>query len=342
MRAIMRIEGFGMTLPIVGSNPRGVIAQEDFFNDIDTVSIFVNNNTSQYYYYDNTFNPVTDHVNLHHYRCQIEDCPYCTLVESAIRKHDIALDQIVSFATFHEKCGFEYDADSDEYWYNNLPEAYNMRASSYFWQEYSEDSEDSEEREYDYDNPSRENNYNDLADQYTYGYEPNQSDTSESWSSLRRINWKNLSYVGCGRYGITFSDGKYAIKVGTISSYDIAQIKRAASVGFGVPVYYFAQNRRIPNKLLFAIKNQDIMCYGDSAHWTDYVNSHTLRADISVMGLATPFAYQEDYYDNDRNEGAAVCAKLKDEYYNASGNQWLDEHMYNIGFYNDALVILDF
>lgn len=338
MIAITRYSNHQLTLPMFGNS--GVIVQEDFFGEADFSSIEIFNGSgyaAAYHYYDAKFNPVTDDSAFHHYHCGEADCDYCRLAESAIRIHDIAVYELVSFETFREVCALEYDAENDEYWYNNLPtHSWQMRAVNDHWQ--AESSEYSEE-DSDYD--SDEDDYSDIdTDSYTYGYDHGETSKRDRYM-LRKINWRNLRVIGAGAYGITFTDGKYAIKVGEISRYDVQRIESAAKHGYSVPVYYYANDRRVPAKLLKAVMTCEAYRFGSRVNWRHYVNKDTYKADISVMGLAEPFFDHEDCcYDG--REAEAVVMRLRREYSRATGDKWNDAHEGNMGYYNGALVILDF
>jgi len=325
MQAIARYEQIAMTLPTYGD--RGVKVQEDFFPEIDLSSIFAGRGYYASYHHD-IYNPVTDGPEFHHYYCGNADCAYCAAVQGSLKDGN-ALPQMISFERFNEKYPYILNTASNE-WYRDTPvngfTPSQILYDSWLWQDEEEDES--------YDD------YGIDTSDYTYGYK--QGETSKhDRHMLRKINWRKLTVVGAGAYGITFTDGKYAIKVGEINRFDVQNLETAAEHGFSVPVHYYAKNRRVPAKLLQNVQTCDAYRFGSRVNWQNYVNRYTLKADIMVMGLAEPFLDHESC-NYDEREAEAIVNRLRHEYAAATGNDWRDAHEGNMGYYNGALVILDF
>lgn len=347
MIAITRIEQLAMSLPTFGT--RGFIVQEDFFAELDTsLGIFDQgrwyNKIDGGHYYDVPFDPITDDAEYHHYHCLNPDCQYCQLVEHAIRHSDYTLAELVSYALFIEVYPLILDEATDEY-YRDIPNNFispsNMRAIARLWQEESSDDSYSSDDDGDYDSDDGDYYDDSDTDDYTYGYDSSDyCNTPRDQYMLRRINWHNIRIIGAGQSAVTLTDGKYAIKVGNISKYDINTIESAARDGFSVPVFYFAQNRKVSKKILDVLRENMIPKYGDYVSWSDYVNAYSYKADVAVLGLAEPLMNHASYDGPDN--ARAIAARLAREYANATGKRWSDAHQFNMGYYNGGLVILDF
>lgn len=153
---------------------------------------------------------------------------------------------------------------------------------------------------------------------------------------LSSIQYDKLCTIGAGRDAVVVSDGVYAIKIGRISEYAVKKLRLLHKVGLSVPIYMYRRNYAINSKLIQFMKTTTIKSQGFTEHYTKYMHDHT-TADILVSGLATPFI-SHDAYDPCRYEDTVDyvydLAKSK-------GIHWSDAHRYNLGYYNENLVILD-
>jgi len=310
----------------------------------------------------------------HHYPCADQmgedtHCDYCQEYEYGLVAHErqYALHHVkedfVSFEQFNLRFPMELTGERElpaMFDYQDLllsADHYRVEDDSDSSDSYS--SDDSSEDSYNDDNDDYAHTGNTYmpyeydyygnptyvgidTDSYTYGFDSSLYEkTPRDNHMLRHINWRNLRVIGAGQSAVTLTDGKYAIKVGSISRYDIERIEDAAKCGYSVPVFYFKENRKVPNKILYTLRNNSIYKYGSRVSWSNYVNRFDLHTDIAILGLATPFVEHDDP-SSESDEYAAVASRLRYEFNHNTSYDWNDAHQFNMGWYNDALVILDF
>jgi hypothetical protein len=159
---------------------------------------------------------------------------------------------------------------------------------------------------------------------------------------LDQIDYSNLSVIGGGGSAVTLSDGTYAIKIGKISHGDAAQMSHSGK--FSVPVYFYSERMKIPEKILDVLYASKIPFYGTTTNAKRYTHGF---AAVLICGLATPLVDNSTDLDVDMPKQEcrklyAMCERLAKRYKKALGYSWMDAHPYNVGRYQGRLVILDF
>jgi hypothetical protein len=180
--------------------------------------------------------------------------------------------------------------------------------------------------------------------QYTMGYKPIKRKRVAGISVLSKIKYSKLRVVGGGGSGIVITDGKYAIKIGDIRQSDFDKLNAAAEVGWAVPVLYFERGAEIDPRIITFLKSQVDLKNTWHRNGAMYLNKDN-TADIMVMLVAQPFVSTElqgKVKGEELFALRAIAASVADAYNEATGKQWGDDHVWNIGIYRGGLIILDF
>lgn len=175
-----------------------------------------------------------------------------------------------------------------------------------------------------------------------YGFNPAYATDGRDSRIFGKIDYSKLRFVGMGTYCLVLTDGTYAIKIGAISHKSIRAMDFAYNQGFSVPVYFYRKSYKLSRKLLDVIYNSKLYSFGkESTRSPDYYVDNGY-ADIAIVGCAEPLADHETYDYADESDYMILAGRLQREYEYKTGKYWYDAHDGNLGYYKDALVILDF
>lgn len=179
---------------------------------------------------------------------------------------------------------------------------------------------------------------------YQLGYKVIKRHYVTGESVLNKIKYSKLRAIGAGATGLVMTDGKYAIKVGYVDSYDVNFLKVAADYGFAVPILYFAPEAIIDSRLMKFIHTAEFYQNGHKVNNIAYYFQRPDVTGILVSMLAIPFMNHEcnvPYGSDARMNAANVANQVRREYQRVSGEEWEDAHPWNLGIYNGGLIILD-
>lgn len=257
----------------------------------------------------------------HRFYCGDQDCEYCFAIGSMLTQSDYHLDMLISYEQFIELFP---DADSEYSWVELL--------KSY----YVSSSVSSSVSHISYDN------YDDTdVDDYTYGYNPSEIDSSKD---ATKLNYNRLEIVGAGCSGVVLSDGVFAVKIGSVEEDQYHRMITGAREGFCVPVYEYKRWAKIDDRIVTILQESEINCNGWSTDFSQYINrgNDGYYADMLVMAVAEPLVSTDISQDSEEFQHATnVADRVRQVYREKTGKYWRDSHGYNIGLYNGCVVILD-
>lgn len=156
------------------------------------------------------------------------------------------------------------------------------------------------------------------------------------------INWKNLKALGGGSFGAVFTDGVYAIKIGTIDMAEVEALREYSKYGLAVPVHFATERMYIPSRIRDILHNMRVPVYGKMRDFTDWYGDDKYYG-VVIMGIATPIV--DSTVDSDHvmkrrcNKIISWLHKRIDDL--GIEDYFGDDHEYNIGVYNGNPVILD-
>jgi len=158
------------------------------------------------------------------------------------------------------------------------------------------------------------------------------------------MNLDKLRIISAGTYTVVFTDDKLVMKIGLISNKTPKIMQYAHDRGFSVPVIDYAERIKIPLFIQRMIESMPIHAYACIlsdiylASWIvgDY-------ADVLICGLADPWLkHDKRYTDSSIQRAYEIARKIKINYETLTSGKWMDDHPYNLAYYNGKLVIIDF
>lgn len=163
---------------------------------------------------------------------------------------------------------------------------------------------------------------------------------------LDSINIDDLQYVGSGASNACFVYGDYAVKFGSMTSFDVELFNYAATKGCSIPVIEFNQDITVTK----AMRAKLMEAYATNTRYsTPKYLSQQDSLNIVILPLVKPHLKYDDDYRSDIDTHYDIARELQDKYNTIVRNEnkdsdylWLDAHPWNIGYYNDTLVIIDF
>ena len=141
---------------------------------------------------------------------------------------------------------------------------------------------------------------------------------------FQHVNLDNLQVIGCGAYNVCFTDGTYAIKIGTQNEYDTKLMCKAYESGIGIQVIDIAYRVELPEEIMcMMLDDNNFMAFGCKGLPRDlkeyFYANETGHADVLITELVTPCLDHKIRYDQEEQENwYALSAKLAEKFRNGT------------------------
>jgi|SRR5215216_3673084 len=163
---------------------------------------------------------------------------------------------------------------------------------------------------------------------------------------LDTIDFSKMKTLGAGGSNVCYTNGKIAVKFGDVDQEQVDLMIEAAEHELSVPVLYYQQNVQLSNdimQLMYKFPRKFYYNGYDDEPWPVHHIKKVSRANVLVMPYAKPLMRNDKEYTEAYTDKMQLLAdEVANKYFMIFNKEWGDDHPWNLGYYRQNLVILDF